>query len=467
MAKKVKAKIRLKKRPKKEKKNKHTLGPIEFLFNFISLVVLIGIGVYFGYRSLYYYSKQNMILEEEAMTLNGLIINNNQVVQGNEEGLHQDSDGYYFKGNVPNNYVIFANRAFRVIRINNDNTVRLVAEDLAATFMWGEDSSYLTSNVYNWLNQTDLPHSGTYYQTIPSPEEFLVKTKYTLDLLESGKTTAGDQEFKDYVTTLGVRDYVLANGKSSYLNTGKLFYLLGMNEDNENLYVEEDGSIQNCDSLTGFGIRPVITLKKNTVVSSGDGTFQNPFIIMQGDHKNYVDTFVQMGPDLWRVYRDDAGVLRLYKYGYITYPNGEEVYMNYSNTNSIFRLEDDENIAYYLNHNYLGSLSYANHLLDTTFATGEISDDTGYSIENIYVFQVVSKVGLLNLFDYNPCVGFSDYFLGNTTSEVGSMQYNRNISGVLEEADVREYKHIVPVVSISKDSITSGSGSYTDPYIVG
>lgn len=467
MAKKVKAKIRLKRRSNSKKKEKHSIGPVEFIFNFLSLTALIGMGVYFGYRSLYYYSKQNMILEEEAMTLNGLIINNNPVVHGSDEGLHQDSDGYYFKGKVENNYVIFANRAFRVIRVNNDNTVRLVAEDIAASFMWGESSDYFTSNVYNWLNTTDLPHSGVYYQTIPDPKEFITKTKYTIDLMEEGKTTSGDQEFKDYVSTLSVRDYVLANGKSSYLNTGKLFYLLGYDEDESNLYVEEDGSIQDCDSLDGFGIRPVITLKKNMVVSTGDGSFQNPYVIMQGEHKNYVDTYVQMGTDMWRVYRDDSGILRMYKNGYITYPSGEEVFLNYSNTNSIFRLEDDENIAYYLNHNYLGSLPYAGVLLDTYFTTGEISDDTGYSFENTYVFQVVSKVGLLSIFDYNASVGLTNYFHMNTTSEVGSMQYNRYANGLLEEADVREYKHIVPVVSISKDSITSGSGSFTDPYVVG
>ena len=467
MAKKVKAKIRLKRRPKTNKKPKHLIGPAEFIFNFLSLTALIGMGLYFGYRSLYYYSRQNMRLEEEAMTLNGLITTGNAVVHGEEEGLHQDSDGYYFKGNVANNYVIFANRAWRVIRVNNDNTVRLIAEDIAASFMWGDEASYFSSNVYNWLNKTELPHSGTYYQTIPYPKEFLAKTKYTVDLLEGGKTTSGDQEFKDSVSTLGVRDYVLANGKSSYLNTGKLFFLIGINEDEDHLYVEEDGSIQTCDNYVGYGVRPVITLKKNTLVASGDGTFDHPYVIQQGDKKNYVDTYVQMGSDLWRVYKDDNGVLSLYKNGYITLPNGEEVYRNYSNTNSIFRLADPDNIAYYLNHDYLFSLTYGGYLLESRFYTGEISDEYGYSFENTYVFQVDCKVGLLNIFDYMANVGLTNYFHMNTTSEVGSMEYSRYANGLLEEADVREYKHIVPVVSISKEHLISGSGSYTDPYILG
>ena len=72
---------------KKKKKEKHVLSKGEFAFNFLSLVAIIGVGIYFGYRSLYYYSKQNMKIKAEAQTLNGLIIQNNKVVQKDEVGL--------------------------------------------------------------------------------------------------------------------------------------------------------------------------------------------------------------------------------------------------------------------------------------------------------------------------------------------------------------------------------------------
>ena len=40
-------------------------------------------------------------------------------------------------------------------------------------------------------------------------------------------------------------------------------------------------------------------------------------------------------------------------------------------------------------------------------------------------------------------------------------------NGLLEEADVREEKHIVPSVSISKNSIKSGAGTLDNPYVLG
>ena len=54
---------------KKKKKEKHVLSKGEFAFNFLSLVAIIGVGIYFGYRSLYYYSKQNMKIKDEAQTI--------------------------------------------------------------------------------------------------------------------------------------------------------------------------------------------------------------------------------------------------------------------------------------------------------------------------------------------------------------------------------------------------------------
>ena len=88
------------KKKRKKKKEKKYLGKNEFIFNFFSLVILIGIGVYFGYRSLYYYSKQNQKIEQEAATLSGMIIQNNSPTTGSNVGLHKDSSGYFYKGNV-------------------------------------------------------------------------------------------------------------------------------------------------------------------------------------------------------------------------------------------------------------------------------------------------------------------------------------------------------------------------------
>ena len=84
---------------KKTTKKKVGYSKLEFTFNVVSLIVAICVGFYFGARSFYYYSKQSQKLAGDALTLNGIITSNNYVVTTGD-GLHQDTDGYYFKGNV-------------------------------------------------------------------------------------------------------------------------------------------------------------------------------------------------------------------------------------------------------------------------------------------------------------------------------------------------------------------------------
>ena len=508
----------VKKAKEKKPKKKHIMGPIEFLFNFVSLVFMLAVALYFGGRSLYYYSKQNVKIKEEAMTVNGLVIQNNDIAMENNDGLHQDNDGYYFKGNVTNNYVMFENKLFRIMRVNNDDTVKLISEDYVASFMWGDKADYKDSNIQNWLNKTEKEHSGIYYNTIVN-NKVLKKTLYTEDILKDGKIITLEEFIKekeeankleeektkevseevveetkeekkeekkktnkkknkeeveekeeevkkesDYVTILTVKDYTLANGKSSYLNNGKMFFLLGLTDEFENLYVEEDGSIQSTDSTAGYGIRPVITLKKNTEVVSGSGTKDDPYVI-KSEGTNYVDSYVKLGEDIWKVSSVEGDNFRLYLNGYLV-AGGAEVVRNYSSYNSIYDIWERSNIGNYLNNSYVNSLPYNGVLTDCVFYTGEISVDAGYNYANIYNRTVNAKVGLLNIFDYVSNNSLDDYFHINLTSEVGSMEYNKYASGLLEEADVRDVKHIVPVVCINKNSIKNGEGTLDNPYKV-
>lgn len=450
---------------KKQSKKKLSFGKKEYIFNIISLVIIICIGIYFGVRSFYYYGKQNMKIKEEEMTLNGLILAANKVTK-EDNGLHQDTDGYYFKGNIVNNYVNFANRVFRVVRINNDNSIKLVSNDIVSEFIWGTEFSYKDSNLYQWLNVTDKEYSGVYYNTLPNVNKLLKKTSYSEDRLSDSKVKNSSEEYKDYVSTLTIKDYINANGKNSYLNINKYFWLLGLSTDDENLYVDSDGAVQTGISYEAYGVRAVITLKKNMKVTTGDGSVNSPYVIDQGSDTNFVDQYVKLGEDKFIVSSDSNNVLKLIGTNYVSI-NGSVYVDNYSSTNSLYNISNRYNIGYYLNRKYLNSLSYASILSDCNYYTGEISNETGLHYQDIYSSVVTAKVGLLNMFDYNSNTVLDDYYLLNTTSTVGSMAYIYHSSGLMEEVKVTEEKKFVPVVCIDKNLIKGGTGSETDPYIVG
>lgn len=454
----IKKNNKVDKKERKEKKEKVvSYSKKEKIFNIVSLVLVFAIGFYYCGRLVFFYVKQNKTMEVAALTLNGSITTGNKTVTEGD-GLHQDTDGYYFKGNVFNNYVKFANRLFRVLRVNNDGSIKLVSQDIVTEFMWGDNESYVNSNVDNWLDKKDDKNgSGVYYDTIPYPQDFLVKMKYTIPSFDGKKITNGKDELKSYVTSLSIKDYSNANGKNSFLNIQKYFWLMGQNEEGKNLYVSEDGSLLDGSLYEAYGIRPVITLKKDTQISKGIGTIEDPYIISQGDKTNLINCNVLLGNDVWKVFYDKDNVVKL------VYTNYLGTGINYSTTNSVYDPTNRRTLAYYLNNTYYNSLSYKDYLQEFPIFTGEVSSDTSYDFTNIYSTNTSGKVGMLNLFDYH-ILGGDDYYLSNTTSSVGSMVYVYHNYGLLEETKVSDTKVTIPVIAISRDVVDLNSNK-EDPNI--
>ena len=59
-----------------------------------------------------------------------------ETCESHEKGIYEttDADGttYYYRGSVENNYVLFANRYWRIIRINGDGTIRMIYDGTEA-----------------------------------------------------------------------------------------------------------------------------------------------------------------------------------------------------------------------------------------------------------------------------------------------------------------------------------------------
>lgn len=439
----------------KTKKKKKVIKGGELFFCVISLLLMIVLCLYFGGRSLYYYSKQNVKLKEEAKTLNGMIMSTYKVTKDGD-GLHQDTDGYYFKGSVSNNYVKFANRLYRVIRINNDGTIKVISEDINATYMWGDKTNYEDSILSLWLDYNNLYYVGVYYNTLPNPEKFLVKTKYTEDILDGSKVKAGKKNYENYITTLGIKDYSNADGKNSFMNINKSFWIIGHDKEEENLFVDTDGTISGTTTYESYGVRAVMTFKKNLEVTSGNGSVDEPFIINQGEDVNKVGSYVKLGDDTWKVYFENKDTLRLHLDN-ILYTS------SYSKTNSLYNPKIKNSLAYKLNRDFINSKSYKDVVINDYYYTGEVSTDSDYDYVEFYHKSVLCKVGLLNIFDYHTDT-LDDYFYMTTTSDVGSMIFVNHNDGSLEDASVEDQKGVVPVITIKKDSIKSGTGTKEDPF---
>jgi hypothetical protein len=322
-----------------------------------------------------------------------VIKNNDTTVT--EYGLVKTKYGYIFKGNVDNNYVSFSGRIFRIMEVYNDNSVKVVSNDNQALLIWGEESDYKTSNVYNWINKTDKEHSGIYHNTIPGKLELLTDTSWCSYVLSGDEVSCSDKKEDSLFSILSIEDYTKALGKNSYLNNETYTYLLGYDEDNSNLVVSDEGVVESVSNYEGYGIRVVFTFKKNIEIIGGVGTINDPYILNQEGHKNMVNSYVNLGNDTYLVYEENNDVLRLQLNNYI-HQLQKQYLRVFSDKNAEFDPLYRYNIAYYLNNDYYYSLAYKDNLIDCDFAIGEISNESGLDYENIYKKYITSKIGLMN-----------------------------------------------------------------------
>lgn len=446
---------------KKNKKVKKMIPKGEYLFNIISFSLIIILGIYIGYRSIYFYSKQKNKDKKEINTLAATVIKSNKLTK-TSNGFHQEKDGYLFKGIVDNNYVVFSNQVFRIMKVYNNNSVKIITENTQGTLIYGDSSSYKDSNLYNFLNKTTKKNSGTFYDSVASPTTLLTQTKWCETTLTSNDAKCS-KEKKDYVTTLSTIDYANALGKNSYLNTGKNVWLSDVDKDNNNLYINSDGDVDITTNYEGYGVRAIITLAKNITITKGSGTKGDPYVIDQKGNDTYYNKYVKLGDDIWKIYKDEDETLRLSLNDYLKVKD-KYLETTYSRISTLYNPLDRSNIAYYLNRTYYNSLSYKLSLSECVFATGEVSTTKGFDYENIYSNSISNKVGLLNIFDLNNNTTLTNYFLMNKTASSTNMAFVYNTDNSLQEAKITDKLRVVPTICLSKSLIKSGDGSIENPY---
>ena len=243
-----------------------------------------------------------------------------------ESGLYVSTDTntgnptYYFRGNVGNNYVSFAGFTWRIVRVNEDGTIRIVMQDginnnayIAFnsnynnyTYMYYTNNSNAKTQLESWYqtnigSKTNLASkiaSGAYYceQAKAKPDDSYTSGNATMTTYSSyipDFKCSSDGNNKGVVNAsvglLNHDEVVYAGGyrgqsnNSYYLYNNTYFWTMspaGFVSNFSSLwYVTTSGGIDNDSVYTTLRLRPVIILTANTQISSGDGTKENPFTI--------------------------------------------------------------------------------------------------------------------------------------------------------------------------------------------
>ena len=238
---------------------------------------------------------------------------------GDESGLYVSTatntgnPTYYFRGNVENNYVLFVDKIWRIVRINEDGTIRIVMKDGISSYnSFSGDGNYTNMYYTNSQGKTELEKwyqeniemrgaafmvaSGAYYC-----EQAKVKLN---DSYTSGNAnmTLYSSYTPDFKCATDGNGYGVVNASVGLISYDELVYAgnypyQGSNEYNNYYYKNNTMSpaglansvpfIWRADAglLNGYPanehleLYPVLNLNADILSTSGDGTEYLPFVV--------------------------------------------------------------------------------------------------------------------------------------------------------------------------------------------
>lgn len=233
---------------------------------------------------------------------------------GSGYGLYlMNNNNYVYRGEEVNNYIKLESRVWRIVKVNPDKTITLIL-DRAADREYPYDDRYNQEADYDYgINNYQTSRikeqlQRMYNQTNPEEiEDYILSEKdkthlvnYDVCIAKMSKSdTIHDnskeciQSITDKIGLLTVSDYMNASsdvncnyvGSNScqnynYLSKNGAFWLITpSSKDSYSVFYVGTGTIKENEASELKKVRPVITLAANTLISGGDGTEANPYIV--------------------------------------------------------------------------------------------------------------------------------------------------------------------------------------------
>ena len=418
----------------------------EKIFRFCSVIFLSSLFIFFSFRLVYNYMKEqkaNSLIDNGMLSTK--IINNLK----KENYLYNDNK-YILKNLVENNYVSYSGILWRIVSVD-DGKIKLVSDENVTVLPFGKN--YDESNVIKWLN-------STFKSNLTQPDLFI--TEFDSCVNNVDKIEKSDcNNSKNYVSLLSMNDYIDAGANNSYLNNNTYFWLSALNE-NEPWYVFDNGGLKTDSNNHIYGVRPVIVLNDIEYIY-GNGTKSSPYIISNEP----VDTLseIELGSYIdysgytWKVVSKDETSVKVV----LSTPlklNYEEIKKIYSKKYNYYNLNDSTGIAYYLNHTFYNTLKDKKYLKKGDFYIGKF--DT-YDLEELYNEKVNAYVGLLTVGDIFVTQNIDMYLLSSVTDDNTIPILNKNNS--LFYNFISYESGIKPVIYLdNKVEVKGGMGDENYPF---
>lgn len=450
---------------KNNKKRKLKFKKVNILVA-INILFLLGCCIFYSARLMYYYKIEHPKVSTNEALVNLVTLEKNMATIGS--GLYEIDDGYVYKGTNLSNYVQYSGRIWRVVSIDSENNVKLITEDSQTSLVWGISTNYEKSYVRSWLND-DNNEISSFYESIKDSSN-LLKTKTCTDTVSEENITC-EEYVEDNIGLLSAYEYQLAGGEDSYLNIEQYWWTSNINNKNTAWYVYSKGSL-NDTSYSGtmyysYGVRPTITVKGSAEVKSGDGSLDNPYNLDSTTSnilkEKYVGNYISYSDYTWRIIETDEDYVKIVM-DEVVQEKGEDYYTSFGSSNYY---SSDSTVGDYLNTTFYNSLKNKEYVLESDFYTGRYDSTNKYDFNKIAEYNETLKVGLLQLGELFV-TDVSKYFLSTRTKTNDNNIYQVLENGRIYAGDLTDELRLRPTLYLKDDlTISSGSGTKKEPYIIG
>ena len=364
----------------------------DFLFALLCIILIILITlIVFNLFRIYNKTKNINLLSE-------YIIKNNDITT--KDGLNNENSSYTFKGEVNNNYVLYNNLLWRIVKISNNSSITLILDDYI---------NMLPKNLINLFLENLTNNLNT---------DYLTKNKICIDEMNDNEITCNKTNNDSYISLLSVYDYLNSfYEEKTFITKDKEIMWLYNNDNHTN-----GDSISKSNENNFYEIRPVITLKANTTYKTGNGHKDNPYKI--DDESFGLGSLVKINNDAYIVYdfTNDIKLMSLYTIDKI----------------------NRENVLDYLNNDLYEKLDYKDLLNDLTIYNGTYNNKK----DDIFKEKETRKISIPNILDIKINNDITNYYLPNKINSFNLIYDNPIIYGDTKTTHKTRY-----TISLSKDKV--------------
>ncbi|HQB31754.1 MAG TPA: hypothetical protein PLI19_00345 [Erysipelotrichaceae bacterium] len=438
-------------------------------FQIVNTLLIVGIlAVYLG-RLIYFRDKYNKIYQSASYAFLSTILID-RIDYGSADRLVENEDGTYtFVGNVTNNYISFSGNLYRIISIDANNNIKIIAEESITVMPLFEKDVFYNTSISQWLNKSELENSGIYEKIVKNSNFLVANSSCVCQIDNFEEHTCSEELDLNKFSLLSLKEYLAAGGQKSYLNNGESFWLGNRNSEDKYYLVNEEGAIgvSYSASLT-IGVRPVLTLNSSTTANSGDGTKENPFVLMDTKIEKAMDaavgSYVQYSGLKWRVESIDGDRNVILIMADVIRKDGADYSVEFGSDNH-FTLESG--LGYYLNNDFLAELeNYEDYLVIKTWTYGTFTSIGEYDYrESCYSDTVECYVAIPNI-SFKHLKGNENIFVAHNGTQSNRLVCVIN-EDILKYIQIDEKANVKPVICLNGQiMITSGTGKIDDPFIL-